>query len=273
MQIFVLSDNTAGPPNFLAEHGLSLLIRTESGDLLLDTGQGKALPHNAEILKLGLDEIEALILSHGHYDHTGGLPQLLGIKAPLKIYAHPGVFDAKYFQAGEATRYIGIPYRRDYLEGLGARFDLAREPREIWPGIFLSGEIPRVTDFEPGDPSLKVKRGESFETDFLMDDQAMFFKHPGGVVVILGCAHAGAVNTLYHAMEVTGSRKVKAVIGGSHLLFLGSEQLERTIRELKVMDPDILAFSHCTGQTAARRLYEEFEGKFIFNQTGSVIRI
>jgi 7,8-dihydropterin-6-yl-methyl-4-(beta-D-ribofuranosyl)aminobenzene 5'-phosphate synthase len=140
-------------------------------------------------------------------------------------------------------------------------------------GVRVSGEIPRTTAFETGDPNLKVRKGQDFEVDLLPDDQALLVEQAGGIVVVLGCAHAGVINTLRHAMQVTGRDRVKAVIGGSHLMFLGPEQLESTIEELKAIDPELMAFSHCTGQIAARRLYQEFEGRFVFNQTGSVINL
>ncbi len=273
MQVFVLSDNTAGAPSFLAEHGLSLLVRNDWGDLLMDVGQGMAMMHNAELLRINLDNLKGVVLSHGHYDHTAGLPQLLKRKSPLKVYAHPGIFEAKFFQVGEAKRFIGLPFRREFLESMGAEFDLGDSSREILPGAFLSGEIPRQTDFEPGDPNLKVMRGDELQVDPFHDDQALFLPHPEGTVVILGCAHAGTINTLLHAMKVMGDERIKAVIGGSHLLFLRPEQLERTIEELKAIKPGLMAFSHCTGQLAARRLSQEFGERFIFNQTGAVINI
>jgi 7,8-dihydropterin-6-yl-methyl-4-(beta-D-ribofuranosyl)aminobenzene 5'-phosphate synthase len=271
VQVFVLSDNTAGPPHFLAEHGLSLLVRIESGDILMDVGQGAAAMRNAELMRISLDDLQGLVLSHGHYDHTAGLPQLLAKKSPVKVYAHPTVFDDKYYQVGQVSRHIGIPFKRDYLESMGAQFDLGTSPREIAPGVAVSGEIPRVTDFEPGDPNLKVRAQDGFEDDPLLDDQALYIRHPEGVVVILGCAHAGAINTLRHAMRVTGEERIRAVIGGSHLMFLKPDQLESTIEELKAIDPEMMAFSHCTGQAAARRLSQEFGERFVFNQTGSVI--
>ena len=118
-----------------------------------------------------------------------------------------------------------------------------------------------------------MKWGEAFEIDPLLDDQALFVTSPDGVIVILGCAHAGAINTIRHAVEITGNKKIRAVVGGSHLLFLGSEQLQRTVEELKLINPELMAFSHCTGQAAARRLSQEFGETFVFNQTGNVINI
>ncbi len=273
MQVLVLSDNTAGPPCFLAEHGLCLLVRTEEGDVLMDTGQGTAAIQNAELMKLGFDGVRAVALSHGHYDHTGGLPALLLKKGAVKVYAHPGIFDAKYYRVGEARRYIGIPWRREHLESLGASFDLDSSPRELLPGVKLTGEIPRVTDFEPGDPNLVVDRGGELVPDPFLDDQALVIEDPQGLVIILGCAHAGTINTVIHAREITGRDRVRAIIGGSHLAFLGAEQLERSVEELKKMEPELLAFSHCTGQAAARRLSQEFGDRFVFNQTGSVLNL
>jgi len=273
MQVFVLSDNTAGAPCFLAEHGLSLLVRTNGGDVLLDVGQGEAAMRNAEMMKLELERVEAVVLSHGHYDHTAGLPGLLLKKGSLRVCAHPGVFDAKYYRLGEIKRFIGIPWRREHLESLGARFDLDTSPRELLPGVTLTGEIPRVTDFEPGDPNLLVEKEGELLPDPFLDDQALVVDDPRGLVIVLGCAHAGAVNTILYAREITGKNRVRAVIGGSHLAFLGPEQLERTVEELKTLGPELLAFSHCTGQAAARRLAQEFGERFVFNQTGAVINL
>lgn len=273
MQVFVLSDNTAGAPHFLAEHGLSLLVRTAGGDVLLDAGQGSAAMHNAGLLRLDLDGLRGVVLSHGHYDHAAGLPQLLMRRSPAKVYAHPRVLDARYREADGSRRFIGIPWRREYLESLGAQLDLESSPRELLPGMTLTGEIPRGTDFEPGDPSLVVDGDGEMIPDPFLDDQAMVIDDPQGLVVILGCAHAGMINTLTYAMQIPGREHIRAVIGGSHLAFASREQLERTVEELRAMGPELLALSHCTGLAAACRLSREFGDAFVFSHTGAVIDI
>jgi len=271
IRIWVLSDNTASPPVFEAEHGLSLLVEVGGRKFLLDAGQGGAAVRNADRLGLDLREVEAIILSHGHYDHTAGLPFVLQRTGPRRVICHPRALDAKYFQKGGIRRYIGIPWRRDFLESSGALFEENQGPLEVAEGVWVTGEVPRRTDFEPGDPDLKCEQGGALVADPFLDDQALVVDTGEGLVVVLGCAHAGAVNTCLHAREIAGTERILGVIGGSHLAFLGDQQLEATIGAFREMGPLKLAFSHCTGQVAACRLHEAFGERFVFGQAGSCL--
>lgn len=273
VKIHVLADNTAGPPSFAAEHGLSLLVESGERLILLDVGQGEAAVGNARRMGLDLRGVECIVLSHGHYDHTAGLPAVLEVTGPRKVICHPAAFEGKYFQLGELKRYIGMPWRREYLEAAGAVFEENDGVTDLGGGFWVTGEVPRRTAFEAGDPSLKrLVEGELAE-DPLPDDQALVVDAGEGLVVVLGCAHAGVVNTAVYAREITGKDRILALVGGSHLAFLGQDQLERTIRELKLMDPALLAFSHCTGQAAARELAAAFGQRFLFNQTGMTVNV
>ncbi len=271
VRIWVLSDNIAGAPAFEAEHGLSLLVEVDGKKLLLDTGQTGAAVRNADRLGLDWRQVEAVALSHGHYDHTAGLPFVLQRTGPRKVIHHPHVFRAKYYQLGEVKRYIGIPWRREFLESTGALLEENVGPVQFLDGVWMTGEVPRRTDYEPGDPNLKADLDGEVVADPLLDDQAMVVDTGKGLVVVLGCAHSGAVNTCLYAREITGVERILAVVGGSHLAFLRREQLERTIQALREMNPARLAFSHCTGQAAARELSAAFGDRFVYNQTGTCL--
>lgn len=273
MRIWVLSDNTAAPPVFEAEHGLSLLLEVEGKRFLLDTGQGEVARRNADRLGLDLRSVEAVVLSHGHYDHTAGLPFLLQRTGPKRVICHPNAFDSKYYQRGDIRRFIGMPWRREFLESAGALVEENTGPLELADGVWVTGEIPRRTEFEPGNPDLKCERGGELVADPFLDDQGIVVDAGEGLVVLLGCAHAGAVNTCLYARKVAGKERILAVVGGSHLAFLGEEQLTATISAFREMDPLRLAFSHCTGQEAACRLAAAFGKRFIFTQAGNCLEL
>jgi 7,8-dihydropterin-6-yl-methyl-4-(beta-D-ribofuranosyl)aminobenzene 5'-phosphate synthase len=275
LKITTLSENTAGRGNFLGEWGLSILVETDSLSLLLDTGQSVSASYNADLLGVDLSRVSRLVLSHGHYDHTGGLPHLLRkMRKKIEVIAHPDVWADKYSsREGEQRRYIGIPYQRHELESLGANFKLGVEPVEISTSITTTGEIPMVTEFEKVEPYLLVKGGKGFQPDELLDDQALIITAEAGLVVILGCAHRGIINTLYHAQRLTGVKKVHTVLGGCHLTEASSERIRLTIAALMDMGVQKLGVSHCTGLPAACLMAREFGNGFFFNNVGTVINL
>jgi 7,8-dihydropterin-6-yl-methyl-4-(beta-D-ribofuranosyl)aminobenzene 5'-phosphate synthase len=262
-RITVLCDNSVGPlSGTLGEHGFAALVEYEGGALLFDTGQGKTLLPNAQRMNRDLRGVAGVVLSHGHYDHSGGLWPLLQSCGGKEVYAHPGIFARRYaVRNRERSLSIGIPYTEDFLRGQGARFNFSEEFREIGPEMFLTGEVPRVTSFERGDSGLFCDEA-GCSPDFIIDDQSLLLCTGRGLVLVLGCCHAGLVNTIELAREKTGQEKIHAVIGGSHLGFCSPAQLDETVKALRGHGIRKICGSHCTGFAASARLAQEFPGQF-----------
>jgi len=276
LKITTLSENTvvARPRGLLGEWGLSVLIQVDGLRVLLDTGQSISAVNNGDILEVPWQEIDKIVLSHGHYDHSGGLRQILGrMKKPVEVIAHPEACGTKYVHLPDADyrAYVGIPFRKEDLESLGAVLKLTDRPVWLSDSVVTSGEIPMTTDYEAIDPGLCLKEREQFRPDPLKDDQALFIKMEAGLVVVLGCAHRGVINTLRHAQKVTGIELIHTVIGGTHLFRASEAQLALTIAELKAMEVQRLGVSHCTGMTASVKLAQEFGNNFFFNNAGTII--
>lgn len=255
----------------LAEHGWSIFLETDQGNFLFDTGQGLALLNNARVFKKDLASVRGILLSHHHIDHTGGLRSALSVTQKVNVYTHPDLFKESYLTRGPKTKYIGIPFSRIELESQGANFVFNTEFKEIAPGMYLTGEVPRKTDFEIGDLDQVIKSGDDFIKDPMRDDQSLIIKTEKGLFVILGCSHAGIINILDYAREMTGETRIHAVIGGTHLGPVSQAQREKSITALKAFDIERLGVSHCTGLPASLRLAQEFKERFFFCNVGTVV--
>ena len=251
VKITILVDNRAGGGELAAEHGLSLWIETGGKKTLFDTGQGEALEHNARVLGVDLAATDALVLSHGHYDHTGGIPSVFRRTRNIEVYCHPGIVLPRYGVGDGTSRPIHMP--REAMEALD-RFPLERlhwvqQPVLLAEGIGVTGPIPRETDFEEGhEPFYLDARGN--RKDAMEDDLALWIRNGDGLIVCVGCAHAGLINTLNHVRRLNGGLGVRAVIGGFHLLGAGRERLNRTAEALRLLEPEKLIPCHCTGDPA-----------------------
>lgn len=259
MTINVLIEDSVFRPVLMAEHGLAFWIDTVSHCILFDTGQSRLILANAGELKLDLDAVDIVALSHGHYDHCGGLAAVLANAGDnVTVYAHPRALEPKYRRTETGTRAIGMPIhcRRALCE---SRHNLkaVTAPTEIAPGMFLTGEIPRSHPEEQGEPGFCLD-AQGLQADPFLDDQALFFGTPDGTVVILGCAHAGVINTLDYICHLTGGQPLHAVLGGMHLHSASDERIAWTTKSLQQFSIARFYPMHCTGAKAVAALWTAF---------------
>ena len=297
IRLITLSENTVKWLWLKGEWGLSILVETDGIKVLVDTGLGDTIIHNAHAMGIDLSTIDRIVLSHGHTDHTGGLRDTLeAMRATVghsnflnkrdgevEIIAHPDVWGPKYMKHANEPEYDfrGIPFQLLELEERqGARFKYSREPVWLNEDIVWSGEIPMRNDFETiaAICTLKVNDGKygdgdaEFIPDPVDDDAALYIRTDLGLVIVLGCAHHGMINTIHHAQETTGVEKVHMVVGGTHLIKASDYQMESTINELKRLGVEKVGVSHCTGLESSVKLSQALgPDVFFFNNAGNVV--
>jgi 7,8-dihydropterin-6-yl-methyl-4-(beta-D-ribofuranosyl)aminobenzene 5'-phosphate synthase len=276
MKITILCNNSVKTfSKCIGEHGFSTHIEIGKDSFLFDTGSGIGIIENSIILKKDIRSIKYLILSHGHRDHCGGLEKVLQYKGTATpVLAHSEIFTEKYSSLNKKLFFAGIPYRREYLETLGAKFRFIRDFSEISNNVYMSGEIRRANSFELPEKALLIKNNKNeYETDPLLDDNSMVIKTKKGLVLILGCAHAGLVNIMDYVSSKMNINRFYAVIGGTHLKEANEERISKTIETLKRYNVSKIMTCHCTGLEKESILKEKFGKKFFFAEVGTEFNI
>lgn len=277
VKITVLFENTARDLLGIGSLGFAAFIETGRASYLFDTGGNAHILDNAQAYGKDLRTVRKIFISHGHWDHTGGLEAVLKVRGEVDVLGHPDIFGKHYSTINpwvkSRLRFVGIPYRREYLESLGANFVLSKDFCEVGPGMFLTGEVPRVTPFERGDPHLVTEVDGKLVPDPLLDDQSLIIDTPKGLVIVVGCAHAGIINILKYAVQQMGRDDIYALIGGTHLGGCSAEQQQKTIAALREYHIQKLGVSHCTGLDISARLAQEFPESFFFANVGTVLEV
>lgn len=270
VDLSLLVENTARGAGIMGEHGLSWCLRSGGRQLLFDLGQGFSLCQNAARMGVDLKRTEVLAFSHGHYDHVGGWSRLPLVLENARVCLHPDALDAK-FQKRSDGRMVpaGDNGFAAAVQSGNVTLSMSREPCELLPGIWLTGQVPRTNSVEDTGGDFYSGIG-GCERDEVWDDQSIFFRTSLGVVVVLGCAHAGLVNTLDYVQSLTGER-IHAVVGGMHLLHADEARMQYTIEELRRIAPDWLGPNHCTGDAAVARLWQAFPGQVIEMHAGHAL--
>jgi 7,8-dihydropterin-6-yl-methyl-4-(beta-D-ribofuranosyl)aminobenzene 5'-phosphate synthase len=270
VSLSILVENTVSQEDLRSEHGFSLWLETPWGNVLWDTGQSTLFLENAQKMGVEIGKVSCVALSHGHYDHTGGLSAILMVNPHVSIFGHPEIFIQRFvktFDHGCFIKPISSPISKEFVQAKGKVLKLNSQPSEIIPGVFLTGEIPRTTKYEDtgGNFFLDV---ECIVRDPIMDDQALYFETSFGIVVLLGCAHSGVVNTINYIAKLTGKDRIYAVIGGMHLLNASDERLEETAHMLEKYDVQMICPCHCTGERAKTLFRMMFHGRVVDCSTG-----
>ncbi|MFW6360851.1 MAG: MBL fold metallo-hydrolase [Spirochaetota bacterium] len=271
IKITTLVENTLGEHLALKnEHGLSFYIEKDSHKVLFDTGQSAAFMYNAEQLRIDLSDLEYVILSHGHYDHSGGLVNLVDKYRQYEVIIGTGFFNEKYGFSGNSYEYLGNRFEETFLmeKGIPYRF-VSEDLTEILPGIYVITNFPRIHPDELISPRFKVRKDGEFVHDLFDDEVLIAIDTPEGIVVLLGCSHPGVRNMLDHVKALL-EKPIYAVVGGTHLVEASSVSMDKASEYLTGADMGLIGVSHCTGKTAMARLGASND-KYFQNSTGTTL--
>lgn len=268
--ITIIVDNMSETSELKSEHGLSIWVEADGRKILFDTGQSDILIHNAEQLGIDLATADALVLSHGHYDHTGGVEPVIARNTSIAIYCNSGVFIPRYSRQSDGRmKPIGITRKSSKaLQKVSDNIHWVDKPLMLADDIGITGPIPRVTDCEDTGGNFFYDL-EGTKPDPVSDDLAVWLQTSKGLCVLTGCCHSGLVNTIEYISLLTAQTPVHSVIGGFHLLNASSERMENTCDYLHDWNVKRIVSCHCTGEKAVEYLRSQFNDRVQIGRVGS----
>ena len=269
MKITVLTENTVSGRGLLAEHGLSVLVEEGGKRILFDTGQSGVYVHNAKRLGESLEGLDAIVLSHGHYDHTGGLPEFPGIVS-CPVYLSGKALEDKWCLSGDGKeeRCIGVPWRDEAAELERLPLVFTWEKEEIFPGVYLLGQIPTTVPSEMGERPFRILQNGRYLPDTMEDEQLLVIRTPQGLAVFAGCAHPGILSCVEKVKKTFPGEKLFVLLAGMHLRGCSRERIDETITGLKEAGFTYLIPLHCTGTLAAARMKTAFGKSCLMAEAG-----
>lgn len=290
MRVSILNENTVYKRGFLGEHGLSLLIETGEKRYLFDTGQSHVFLHNAGKMQVDLNDLDGIILSHGHYDHCGGMESWRKAQAAagtsgsreIPIYISEKALEKKYTEnpGNGKLRYIGVEENEEvWKDSPGSRkFVYTKEScSEIADGVYLLSNIPYVTEFEPVPKGFWKESlsgaGLELTADTMEDEQLLVIRSENGLCVFAGCAHPGMINCLRFVQSQFPGERIHSLVAGMHLKGCTSARLQATIQAIKELEMDVLVPLHCTGITAIAAMKEALKDRCMLAEAGKKITL
>lgn len=256
-KVRILVDNHART-GLLAEHGFAAWIEAGGKRILFDTGAGSALRPNTERTSFDVERADILVLSHGHFDHTGAVDYVLERNSEIQVFAHLEIFSERYsLYPDQPPKEISMPSEQRLVTANlpDSQLHWVREPVSIAPGVWLSGSIPRKHPLEDvGGPYFQDIQGA--RPDSISDDQSLWVETPRGLLVVCGCCHSGLINTLEYIRRVSGTDRIWAIVGGFHLKHASTERLAATVEMLRNVQPELIVPCHCTGDAVIEFLKE-----------------
>jgi len=273
LQVTTLVENTKGEHlALLNEHGISFYIEKDGRKLLFDTGQSDAFLYNADQMKIDLTDLEYVVLSHGHYDHSGGLIHLIEMTSSFNLVMGKGFFNEKFAYRNNSYEFLGNNFNEDFLTDNDINYRFVEDDvTELIPGVYVITNFPRKNENEVINPRFKILKDGKFEQDLFNDEVLVTIDTPKGLVVILGCSHPGMRNMLDAAKSLL-SKPIYAVLGGTHLVEAHGEMFDMSIDYLNNEGIKVVGVSHCTGQQAMEAL-SAGNDRYFHNRTGSSLYV
>jgi 7,8-dihydropterin-6-yl-methyl-4-(beta-D-ribofuranosyl)aminobenzene 5'-phosphate synthase len=269
----IIMDNYVQSSGLIAEHGWSILIESGEDRILFDFGASHNIIPNLKQLGFTAHMINKIFISHGHYDHTGGLYYIArSAGRQIKLFTHPAVFEKKYKLIRKLKKtYIGMPFEKDVYSDYGISFMTGKESLNISGNIYSTGEIEQILPFERSSNNFLIKRNGFNRSDDLRDDTSLIIDTQKGIILITGCAHRGLISSIRQAQKISGKGHFNAVIGGFHLANKDRSYMEKILLELKDTSIDLIVPAHCSGVEGYRAIKEAFGVKCQHGYTGKKI--